>query len=49
MALLQEWHKIAYNEKADQGELQRFWQKYFLLEKGFRGRGKWCRPPAPGR
>ena len=34
MALLQEWHKIAYNEKADQGELQRFWQKYFLLEKG---------------
>ena len=33
MALLQEWHKIAYNEKADQGELQRFWQKYFLLEK----------------
>lgn len=34
MALLQEWHKIAYNEKADQGELQRFWQRYFLLEKG---------------
>ena len=34
MALLQEWHKIAYNEKADQGELQRFWQHYFLLEKG---------------
>ena len=34
MALLQEWHKIAYNENADQGELQRFWQKYFLLEKG---------------
>ena len=34
MALLQEWHKIAYNDKADQGELQRFWQHYFLLEKG---------------
>ena len=34
MALLQEWQKIAYNEKADQGELQRFWQRYFLLEKG---------------
>ena len=23
-----------YNEKADRGELQRFWQRYFLLEKG---------------
>ena len=34
MALLQEWHKIAYNENANQGELQRFWQRYFLLEKG---------------
>ena len=34
MALLQEWQKIAYNEKADQGDLQRFWQRYFLLEKG---------------
>ena len=34
MALLQEWQKIAYNEKANQGELQRFWQRYFLLEKG---------------
>ena len=30
MALLEEWHKIAYNDKADQGELQRFWQHYFL-------------------
>ena len=34
MALLEEWHKIAYNDKPDQGELQRFWQHYFLLEKG---------------
>ena len=34
MALLQEWHKIAYNENMNQGELQRFWQRYFLLEKG---------------
>ena len=34
MALLEEWNKIAYNDKADQGELQRFWQHYFLLEKG---------------
>ena len=34
MALLQEWQKIAYNEKANQNELQKFWQRYFLLEKG---------------
>ena len=34
MAILQEWQKIAYNEKANQGELQRFWPRYFLLEKG---------------
>jgi len=34
MALLQEWQKIAYNEKTNKGELQRFWQNYFLLEKG---------------
>ena len=34
MALLERWQKIAYNEKLDQGELQRFWQRYFLLEKG---------------
>ena len=34
MALLQDWHAIAYNEKANQQELQSFWQRYFLLEKG---------------
>lgn len=34
MALLQEWQKIAYNEKADKQQLNRFWQRYFLLEKG---------------
>lgn len=34
MALLQEWHKIAYNKQASQQEIQKFWQKYFLLEKG---------------
>ena len=34
MAILQEWQKIAYNEKANQKELQQFWQRYFLLEKG---------------
>lgn len=34
MALLEQWHKIAYNEKTDKGELQRFWQRYFRLEQG---------------
>ncbi len=34
MGLLQDWQKIAYNEKADKGELQKFWDRYFLLEKG---------------
>jgi hypothetical protein len=34
MALLQEWQKVAYNEKTPQKELQKFWQRYFLLEKG---------------
>ena len=33
MALLKEWHKIAYNEQADQGEMQRFWTSYFLKEQ----------------
>lgn len=34
MALLQEWQKIAYNEKTDKGKLQKFWNDYFLVEKG---------------
>ena len=34
MALLQEWQSVAYNERANQQDLQRFWQRYFLLEKG---------------
>lgn len=33
MALLEQWQKIAYNEKTDKNELQKFWQRYFLLEK----------------
>ncbi len=34
MGLLQDWQKIAYNEKTDKGELRKFWDRYFLLEKG---------------
>ena len=34
MALLQQWQAIAFNEKADRGELQKFWNRYFTLEKG---------------
>lgn len=34
MALLEQWHAIAYNEKADRGQLQNFWSRYFALEKG---------------
>ena len=33
MALLQEWQKIAYDEKADKGLLRKFWTDYFALEK----------------
>ena len=34
MALLEQWRNVAYNEKAGQEEIQKFWQRYFLLEKG---------------
>ncbi len=34
MTLLEEWRKVAYNEKADKGALDRFWDKYFEKEKG---------------
>lgn len=33
MALLQEWQKIAYDETKDRGTLQKFWSRYFGLEK----------------
>lgn len=33
MALLEQWRSYAYNENADKGELQKFWQRYFDLEK----------------
>ena len=34
MALLEQWHAIAYNENADRGQLQNFWATYFNLERG---------------
>ncbi len=34
MTLLEEWQKVAYNEETNKNELERFWQRYFLLEKG---------------
>ena len=33
MALLDDWRKVAYNENTNKGELQKFWQDYFLQEK----------------
>ena len=34
MALLKEWYAVAYDEKANKGDIQRFWTRYFELEKG---------------
>ena len=34
MALLEQWRTTAYNEELDQNTLQKFWNDYFLLEKG---------------
>ena len=34
MSLLQTWRDKAYDQNADKGALQRFWQQYFLVEKG---------------
>ncbi len=33
-SLLGQWRIKAYNEKADKGALQRFWDAYFVVEKG---------------
>lgn len=34
MSLLQEWRDKAYDQNEDQKRLQKFWQDYFLVEKG---------------
>ena len=31
--LLEQWRQTAYNEKADRGQLQKFWASYFQIEK----------------
>ena len=33
MALLQQWHDMAYSETANKGDLQRLWSAYFQKEK----------------
>lgn len=33
-SLLEQWRDTAYSEQMDQGELQRFWESYFMIEKG---------------
>ena len=33
MALLKDWYAVAYDEKANKGDIQRFWTNYFALEK----------------
>ncbi len=34
MSLLQDWRDVAYSQETDQKQLQKFWQDYFMLEKG---------------
>ena len=34
MALLKQWRDMAYDQEANQGDIQRFWSKYFDIEKG---------------
>ncbi len=31
--ILEQWRSIAYDERADKGQLQRFWATYFNIEK----------------
>ncbi|MBO4909519.1 MAG: SEC-C domain-containing protein [Lachnospiraceae bacterium] len=33
MALLEDWRRLAYNDKADKGQIQKLWGDYFLKEK----------------
>jgi uncharacterized protein YecA (UPF0149 family) len=33
MGLLEQWQGIAYDQQTDKGELKKFWDRYFKLEK----------------
>ena len=33
MALLKQWRDMAYDQEANKGDIQRFWAKYFDIEK----------------
>ena len=33
MALLEDWRRLAYDDKADKGKIQKLWGDYFLKEK----------------
>lgn len=35
MSLLEEWRSKAYDGNADKASLEKLWQEYFLVEKGF--------------
>ncbi len=34
MALLKQWRDIAYDQSANKGDIKRFWDQYFKIEKG---------------
>lgn len=34
MTLLEQWRNTAYSQEADPKELEKFWQRYFIKEKG---------------
>ncbi len=34
MGLLKQWRDVAYSEQADKNRLQKFWNTYFMIEKG---------------
>ena len=35
MALLKKWRDMAYSETANKGDLRRFWDEYFQMERRY--------------
>lgn len=33
-SLLEKWHEMAYNQEQTQGQMKKFWDEYFQIEKG---------------